>query len=333
MDTNKKKRYEEVLRSFLETLEVSGVERYLINLDNLNTIDLDGGILIVVTRRHDRGHNSFIQNQIRKFLGLRMIVVSAHPSDFNTIKEGSELEELYQGIGQLDIDPITPYFQYVVHTLDEKGKDLRIVFDKYYRDILGFDTSKISELDFQEFFNFIMGGSKPLKMRNYVTYANITEFAFFIADKFFKLKSGGFGLSYFIEKNKYGRKTFYFFDPIMAIFIGTIEIDKVPSKKEVYKILSSAAEKKLIGLGYGTKMYLSILDTCDYLQSDNMLYEGSLRLWTTSLPKYANVWFIFEDERKKIQDFERVIAGQPLTADLTKISRFVASTKYNKLKI
>lgn len=333
-----------LLKNIIEELNLEDLCDFDINVDGLDDT-LQGAIIELFydhfptepsffTRRMKQG----VQNAVEERLGLEVkVVISIQPCSPKTIEnkiDESEVKEISQLRGHMDIDPMHYFFQTVYEDFEKQGIDYRKVFDEYFGDILGFNTSKVSEDDFNEYLLFLGGSAKPAKMRNYTTYATVTEFAFFIADNFYELKSGGFGLSYILKEHgefKYN-KIFEFFDPIFAIYIGSIEV-KSNRRNGVYKVLSSGVEKKLIGLGYGTKMYLSILDNCEYLKSDSLLYEGSMRIWKASLPKYVNVWWVIEEGfgDNKILDFGKVEPNKPLNVNLHNVTRFIASSKKDKL--
>ena len=104
--------------------------------------------------------------------------------------------------------------------------------------------------------------------------------------------------------------------------IATEKNDSLPGK--TLKVAVSAADEDLIGKGYGTKMYLSVIQSVDYLLSDTTLFTGAYRMWKHILPKYVNVWGV---DYGVISKYTRIRPG--ITKNVRKYDYFVASTKNN----
>jgi hypothetical protein len=200
------------------------------------------------------------------------------------------LQEVGIGKGTFKSSPVQ-YFWTFINGFSERRRVN--AFRNYYTKVVGADVSDLSDDNILEFYDELdeLGTSalpKKLKSRNI-----LSGFAFYLATKFTKLKNGR-GLVYFIDETE--SRNYYFFDPASKLFVGRIGTNRSDiTSGESYKVKMTAADKSLIGMGYGTKMYLSILDDVDYLISDGTLYQTSLRVWTSSLPKYSNVWVMNGD--------------------------------------
>lgn len=183
---------------------------------------------------------------------------------------------------------------------------------------------RFSESDIFEFFdtNFSMS---PFP-EEYTSKDSLSGFAYYISEKYFGLKQG-VELEYLIEKD--GReRIYYFFDPQFKILVGRITTEKNDSMSgKTYKVGISAADEDLIGKGYGTKMYLTIIQRVDYLLSDTTLFTGAYRMWKHILPKYVNVWGAINEA--VITKYSKIIPGK--TKDVRKYDYFVAS-KHNQLE-
>ena len=247
-------------------------------------------------------------------------------------KNDIEINELHRSRGHYNTEPLKDFFSLVVKEVEIK--EFTKLVTKYYVGKLGFDDSKISDEKIIQFYTYLDNIGTNSGLRNFLKYDALTGFAYYVANKVFKLKPSGFGLSYFINKNG-DTKEFYFFDTAFQIFVGRIEIRKEKLsniKGNVFDVQTSAAERKLIGMGYGTKMYLTLLENCDYLMSSSVLFSGSYRIWSQILPKYVNVWYKDADSNiKKSKDFKKIDSETPLNIKSDKIDFFVASMYHKKI--
>ena len=205
-----------------------------------------------------------------------------------TEEQYKTLQEVGVAKGTFNISPIKYFWTFINSTISEKKRVN--VFRNYYTKIIGVDVSNLSFDDILEFYDELdeLGTSVlPKKSKSKII---LSGFAFYLASKLTKLREGD-GLIYFVDERD-GRD-YYFFDSVSKIFIGRIatNVSDITSG-DSYKIKLTAADKSIIGKGFGTKMYLSILKDIDYLISDGTLYSASLRVWTNSLPKYSNVWLM-----------------------------------------
>lgn len=192
---------------------------------------------------------------------------------------------------------------------------------------------------FKDFFEKKVGYNKKIKKGDVISFLespwseynwpkewtkkeNLASFLYFLAKKYSKLKQG-IELEYMITKDPYTSiKEYYFFDPLLKICIGKINIKKLkefPGKS--YKVALSGVEEELIGTGYGTKMYLTVINNVDYLASDMTLFSGAYRMWKHVLPKYVNVWGVYS--KNGISRFEKLSPEKKVSA--RKFDFFIAS--------
>lgn len=241
-------------------------------------------------------------------------------------KNDIEINELVTPRGHHHSNPLGDFFGLVSYVLDSETRNK--LFRKYFQNS---NLSKIDDKKIDDYFYFLEYSSqKPSGMRNFIKYDVVSGFAYYIAKKYFKLKSGGFGLEYVKSDDNDGDKTFFFFDTAFKIFIGKVSIEKIRNqfiKGNVYKVGTAAAERKLIGMGYGLKMYLTILEYCDFLISDSILFTGSFRIWSEILPKYVNVWWVNE-EKKKVK---KITLQKPFAQETDDVDFFVASIYHKKV--
>jgi hypothetical protein len=256
------------------------------------------------------------------------------PDQLLSLKE-SELKELVRPRGHYSTNPLQDFFDYMLHKM--KLRDFEKLFKKYYGDKLGMDLSLIDD---DKIYNYYRNSFNPnyidsSRNKKVFNYDARNGFAFEIAKKTQDLKSTGFGVDYIIVKEGTG-KSFYFFDNVFKIFVGKISTETVKGKGykgTVLEIVTSGAERKLIGMGYGIKMYVAVLENCDYLESSSLLFSGSYRIWSQVLPRYANVWWKIEGNNfgKPKKDFVKIDPSQPFKVPSGDIEHFVASIYHKKI--
>jgi hypothetical protein len=200
------------------------------------------------------------------------------------------LQEVGIGKGTFNISPVKYFWTFINGFSERKRVN---AFRNYYTKVVGANVDDLSDDNILEFYDELdeLGTSAlPKKLKSKKI---LSGFAFYLATKFTKLKNGR-GLVYFTDETE--SRNYYFFDPASKLFVGRIGTNRSDiTSGDSYKIKMTAADKSLIGMGYGTKMYLTILDDVDYLISDGTLYQTSLRVWTSTLPKYSNVWVMNGD--------------------------------------
>lgn len=229
------------------------------------------------------------------------------------------LTEIERTAGHHTTEPIANLLEYFNENLsrEEKIESFREFFQKK----VGYDK-KIKKGQVISFFDSPwMDAVWP---EEWTKKANLASFLYFLAKKYSKLKQG-VDLEYMITKEKWSmNKEYFFFDPQLKICIGKINVKKLkefPGKS--YKVALSGVEEELIGTGYGTKMYLTVIEDVDYLASDMTLFSGAYRMWKHVLPKYVNVWGVYSKDG--ISQFEKLIPEKKTSA--RKFDFFIASSK------
>jgi hypothetical protein len=213
-------------------------------------------------------------------------------------RQYSLLKELQIPSGKYEADPLTDFFLMFRPTNPKfSEKKMSKLVRNYLENKVGLDTSKMSDEKIYNYFSKIAYTEKIKGIpKDFYNIGVISGLSYFLAKNFFKLKKTPYGLVYHLE-NSTSTITYWFFDPEIKDFIGKISVtdnENYPSPS--YQVGVSSVDPVFIGRGYGTKMYLTILDDCEYLISDTLLYKDSLNIWTNILPKYANVWARHGDE-------------------------------------
>lgn len=242
-----------------------------------------------------------------------------------TERQSNIIKEIERESGHFEFEPLDSFFEYMDNQVSKKQKIK--LFKDFFREKMGFGVEEDDFLvsDIMDYFEspFSSEWGDIFKSKD-----ARSGFAHFVAKKYFGLNEK-FGLSYMVNKISGDHtRIYYFFDPIFKIFVGRFVIEK-SKRKKMFKVDLSAADEELIGTGYGTRMYLTVIDDVDYLASDTILYSGSYRIWKHVLPKYVNVWGLIEN------DFglpNTVIKMDEKGKKSTKrFDYFVASSKNNKL--
>lgn len=227
------------------------------------------------------------------------------------------LTEISRTSGHYHSQPIYELIDYFDNSLTRKQKIK--IFKEFTSKVFG-DVEKLPKSNILNFYSYPYTSNAELP-EQFLKKDFLSGFAFYVAKNYFNLKSG-VQLDY-IEENDEGLITYYFFDSGLKIFIGKIATKPNDEFSGVsLRVSLSTADDELIGTGYGTKMYLSIIDDIDYLSSDYTLFTGAYRIWKHTLPKYVNVWGVTEKEMgaefKKIEPSDK--------KEVRKYDYFVAST-------
>jgi len=239
-------------------------------------------------------------------------------------RQYSLLKELQIPSGKYNADPLSDFFN-IFHPSNPKFSEKKMskLVRNYLENKVGLDTSKVSD---EKIYNYFSKLSYTGKIRgipkDFYNIGVISGLSYFLAKNFFKLKKTPYGLVYHLE-NSTSTITYWFFDPEIKDFIGRISVsdnENYPSPS--YQVGVSSVDPVFIGRGYGNKMYLTVLNDCEYLISDTVLFNDSLNIWTNVLPKYVNVWARYGDEfipiKKKFVNPENV-------------KYYIASKKHNDI--
>lgn len=233
----------------------------------------------------------------------------------------TSLKEIGRVSGHYEIQPVYNLIEYFDENLSDEKKYES--FKKYFRKKIGSEI-RFLKGDAINFFDSPYGDYWP---EEYTTKDSLSGFVYYISKKYFELKEG-VDIEFMVVKE--GKdKEYYFFDPFLKILVGRITIqekeDLLPGKN--FKVGVSSADEELRGKGYGTRMYLTIIDRLDYLFSDSTLFSGAYRMWKHVLPKYVNVWGVIE---KGIDvEFEKIEPEKKKS--ISKYDYFVASSSHNKV--
>ena len=238
-----------------------------------------------------------------------------------TERQHNLLAELQIPSGKYETNPLGDFFGFV----DESKRPMKIakLTRKYLEKHVGLDTSNLDDDDLYQYVRKLRWNEKYEGIPKYFYKVGIISgLSYYFAKSLFDLSKGTYGLSYFTSQEN-SIKNYWFFDSEIKDFVGRINLqDDDDFQSPSYKINLSAVDPLFIGKGYGSKMYLTILNDCEYLISDTLLYKDSLNIWTNVLPKYVNVWARRGDEflpiKKKFVNPEN-------------IKYYVASKKHNTL--
>jgi hypothetical protein len=239
-------------------------------------------------------------------------------------KQYSLLKEIQIPSGKYEADPLTDFFL-IFNPSNSKFSEKKMskLVRNYLENKVGLDTSKISDEKIYNYFSKIAYTEKIRGIpKDFYNIGVISGLSYFLVKNFFKLKKTPYGLVYHLE-NLTSTITYWFFDPEIKDFIGRISVsdnENYPSPS--YQVGVSSVDPVFIGRGYGNKMYLTVLNDCEYLISDTVLFNDSLNIWTNVLPKYVNVWARYGDEfipiKKKFVNPENV-------------KYYIASKKHNDI--
>ena len=198
------------------------------------------------------------------------------------------LKEMQIPSGKYETNPLGDFFGFIDETIS--SNKIAKLARKYLENHVGLDTSNLESDDLYQYVRKLRWDEKYEGTPKYFYKIGIISgLSYFFAKNLFNLKKGSYGLSYFISKGS--TITYWFFDSEIKDFVGMIKLQKdedFPSPS--LRINLSSVDPLFIGKGYGSKMYLTILDDCEYLISDTLLYKDSLNIWTNVLPRYVNVW-------------------------------------------
>lgn len=206
--------------------------------------------------------------------------------------------------GKTDVD--SKIFTQVISKIG-KSKSIELIRD-FFNNVLGKDISKIGDDDL---FSYIDYGSTDGLPRYFKNADVISGLGYFLSKKAYRFKTGKHGLDFFKIISSFNTTYYYFFDSELELTIGYMATTKFNRgfRHRIYSIFPKGTEKvslsmiddKLIGLGYGKNMYLTVLDDVECLMSDDLLYKGSLNIWANVMPKYAKYAGYISSDKKIIK--------------------------------
>lgn len=160
---------------------------------------------------------------------------------------------------------------------------------EYLSNSVGIESSKLTDDQITKFVRSLpvrpFGGQRKNKVYSIDV---ISGLSYFLAKKYKEMNSSH-GLEYFIEKFD-TFITYWFFDPENEDFVGRITVELNDTYTNSANVVVAEIDEPLIGRGYGSKMYFTLVDIYTYLMSDRLLFKSSLNIWVNVLPRYCNVW-------------------------------------------
>lgn len=211
------------------------------------------------------------------------------------------LREMQVYSGSFDTNALQRFYKFIFKSFGERTEEVTELVMRFITEQLAKSTEKVTESGIWSYIDRLADGvnisSYPKFLRRTSTHGSL---AYFLASNLLPLKES-YGLEYFMTNDK----TFYsyfFFDPEIEEFVGVLEISRTMQLPyNSYKVILSSVEKEYIGRGYGSRMYVTVLDKVDYLKSDESLYTDSLNIWVNFLPKVSKVWAKLSEEDKFIE--------------------------------
>lgn len=240
------------------------------------------------------------------------------------------LHEIEPEAGHMIYDPLWSFYTYLDEMVPTKNKIS--LFKDFFKEKIGVKL-KMGDNELKkfvkEYFRNPEDSNFPEKM---TTPDSVAGFAYFVADKYFKLKKG-VGVNY-LEVEEDGDYIYYFFDSGLKIFVGRFYLAESSKIPNAFKVGMTATAEQLIGTGYGSRMYLTILNNVDYLISDKILFEGSYRMWRNVLPKYVHVWGVVDrNDDEEESEIKFVKIGTNKRQSVKKYSYFIGSAKYDTVRV
>jgi hypothetical protein len=214
-----------------------------------------------------------------------------------TEKQERLLKEINVAWGKFAIKPVVYFYRDIINNIpSKKRKKLFQSVREFFRTEMGVNIDRWDDGTLEEYLKDIKDNEASSKGWNILNSY----------PKIFKKPSTISSLAYYLMKNLYQPKEyqgleyikyddkplykFFFFDPEIQEFVGCIEARTSLMAPKSMKIILSAVEPEYVGRGYGSRIYLCLIDQVDYLFSDNILYPESLNMWVNYLPKKVNVW-------------------------------------------
>lgn len=212
------------------------------------------------------------------------------------------IDEVRVGQGKFSVEPINDFFSQTAPLKDFSVKILVKLTKKFLEKNTVIDVSNISDekilkyiLDLSYGTNTSSDFPKPMRSKDIAPLL-----AYYLSKKLFKLKDG-YGLKYFVNVDDQ-ITTYWFFDAEIVQLVGYMKLEPFEDHMKVDFV---AVDKAFQGRGYGTKMYLTVINDVDVLYSDKILYKDALNLWVNILPKYVNVWAKIDGKNREFVKINR----------------------------
>jgi len=201
------------------------------------------------------------------------------------------LKEISVLDGKYNTKPLEYFYTLLLpNILEDKSKKVCQLVREFFKYEMGVKINKWSDKLVLKYLKDIKNTNIPVDFPTiFRKSSTISSLSYHLAKNLFKINEFQ-GLEY-VKQSELERYRFFFFDPEIQEFVGYFETRKslqLPGKS--MKVLLSAVEQEYIGRGYGSRMYLCVLDQTDYLASDDGLFLDSLNIWVNYLPKKVNVW-------------------------------------------
>lgn len=214
-----------------------------------------------------------------------------------TEKQEKLIKELYVAQGKFDIKPVVYFYRYIFTDIfDKKNKKILKLIRLFFMSELGANIDKWNDNQIEAYLRDIKdnesSGANWFSLRSYPAIfrksSTVVSLSYFLMKNLFKVYEFE-GLEY-VKQVDSPFYRFFFFDPEIQEFVGYMETRKSLLAPKSMKVILSAVEREYIGRGYGSRMYLCIINQVDYLISDDTLYPDSLNMWVNYLPRKVNVW-------------------------------------------
>jgi hypothetical protein len=210
----------------------------------------------------------------------------------------NNLTEMQTYTGGFDTNALQHFYKFIFITFDNDKDKVTKLVKRFIKEQLASSTKKVTDSGIWSYIHRLSIGGRDLS--SYPKFLKKTSthgsLSYFLASNLLQLKES-YGLSYFRYKERSFHK-YFFFDSEIEEFVGLLEVSETLTLPyNSYKVVLSAVEKEYIGRGYGSKMYLTVLNNVDYLKSDQSLYSDSLNIWVNFLPKMVNTWAKLYDDK------------------------------------
>lgn len=207
------------------------------------------------------------------------------------------LNEMQTYKGGFDTKALKHFYKFIFKTFGQNEDKVTDLVIRFIEEELARSTKKITKSGIWSYIDKLGDGieldSYPKFLKRSSTHGSLS---YFLAKNLVELKES-YGLLYFRYKER-GFYDYFFFDPEIDEFVGILQVSQALTfPYNSYKVVLSSVEKEYIGRGYGSRMYLTVLDNVDYLKSDQSLYTDSLNIWVNFLPKMAHTWAKLYDNK------------------------------------